>query len=91
MPCPYKQQQPTIKNYKQISVIFQDFKKIITFAIETVSSELAVSIANFKNIIMRFYDREKEMQQLHEISAQSLDNAQFTVVTGRRRTFVVKY
>jgi len=35
---------------------------------------------------MRFYDREKEMQRLHEISEQSFENAQFTVVTGRRRT-----
>ena len=34
---------------------------------------------------MRFYDREKEVQQLHEIRAQSLENAQFTVITGRRR------
>ena len=34
---------------------------------------------------MKFYDREKEMQRLHEIREQSLENAQFTVVTGRRR------
>ena len=34
---------------------------------------------------MRFYDREKEMQRLHEIREQSLENAQFTVITGRRR------
>jgi len=34
---------------------------------------------------MRFYDREKEMQRLYEIREQSLENAQFTVITGRRR------
>ena len=34
---------------------------------------------------MRFYDREKEILRLHEIREQSLENAQFTVVTGRRR------
>ena len=34
---------------------------------------------------MRFYDREKEIQRLHEIKTQSLENAQFTVITGRRR------
>jgi len=34
---------------------------------------------------MRFYDREKEMQRLREIREQSLENAQLTVVTGRRR------
>jgi len=34
---------------------------------------------------MRFYDREKEMQRLHDIREQSFENAQFTVITGRRR------
>jgi len=34
---------------------------------------------------MRFYDREKEMQRLREIIAQSFENAQFSVITGRRR------
>ncbi|GHT21896.1 ATPase [Bacteroidia bacterium] len=34
---------------------------------------------------MKFYNRENEMARLHEIRAQSLENAQFTVVTGRRR------
>lgn len=34
---------------------------------------------------MKFYDREKELNQLQEIETQSLKNAQFTVVTGRRR------
>ena len=34
---------------------------------------------------MRFYDREKEIQQLQEIQQKSLENAQFTVLTGRRR------
>ncbi|MDR0811907.1 MAG: ATP-binding protein, partial [Paludibacter sp.] len=34
---------------------------------------------------MKFYNRENEMERLHEIQAQSLENSQFTVVTGRRR------
>ncbi|MEZ5073117.1 MAG: ATP-binding protein [Bacteroidales bacterium] len=34
---------------------------------------------------MRFYDREKEIKQLKRIREQSLRNAQFTVMTGRRR------
>lgn len=34
---------------------------------------------------MKFYNREKEIGKLQEIREQSLENAQFTVVTGRRR------
>jgi len=34
---------------------------------------------------MKFYNRERETAQLKEIRALSLKNAQFTVVTGRRR------
>jgi AAA+ ATPase superfamily predicted ATPase len=34
---------------------------------------------------MKFYNRENEIERLHEIQAHSLENAQFTVVTGRRR------
>ncbi len=34
---------------------------------------------------MKFYDREEEIELLREIQEQSLNNAQFTVVTGRRR------
>ena len=34
---------------------------------------------------MRFYNREKEIGRLREIREQSVENAQFTVVTGRRR------
>ena len=34
---------------------------------------------------MKFYDREKEIEKLHKIRNQSLDNATFTVITGRRR------
>jgi AAA+ ATPase superfamily predicted ATPase len=34
---------------------------------------------------MKFYNREKEIKQLHEIHKKSLNNAKFTVVTGRRR------
>ncbi|GHT50722.1 ATPase [Bacteroidia bacterium] len=34
---------------------------------------------------MKFYNREDEMARLHKVQAQSLENAQFTVITGRRR------
>ena len=34
---------------------------------------------------MIFYDREKEIQRLHEIMEQSNETVQFTVITGRRR------
>lgn len=34
---------------------------------------------------MRFFDRTEEIASLHEIRATAKENAQFTVVTGRRR------
>lgn len=34
---------------------------------------------------MRFFDREKEIKRLREIKHTSIDVAQFTVITGRRR------
>jgi len=34
---------------------------------------------------MRFYNREKELEHLRQIQLLSLENAQFTVLTGRRR------
>jgi AAA+ ATPase superfamily predicted ATPase len=34
---------------------------------------------------MKFYNRDKEINQLNEAQKRSLNNAQFTVVTGRRR------
>jgi uncharacterized protein len=34
---------------------------------------------------MKFYDREEEITLLKEIQKQSVNNAQFTVLTGRRR------
>jgi len=34
---------------------------------------------------MKFYNREKEIKRLKEIQKKSLSNAQFTVMTGRRR------
>lgn len=34
---------------------------------------------------MRFYDREKEISRLRKIEQASRNNAQLTVVTGRRR------
>ena len=34
---------------------------------------------------MKFYNREKELKQLADIIAESRDEAQMTVITGRRR------
>lgn len=34
---------------------------------------------------MRFFDRTEEIASLHEIHRMAQTNAQFTVVTGRRR------
>lgn len=34
---------------------------------------------------MKFYNREKEISRLQEIQFQSVKNAKFTVITGRRR------
>jgi AAA+ ATPase superfamily predicted ATPase len=34
---------------------------------------------------MKFYNRENEIERVRKIQVQSLENAQFTVVTGRRR------
>ncbi|MBQ0023706.1 MAG: AAA family ATPase [Prevotellaceae bacterium] len=34
---------------------------------------------------MKFFDRTQEIARLHRIEEQSLENAQFTVVSGRRR------
>ena len=33
---------------------------------------------------MRFFDRKEEIASLQEIGRQARENAQFTVVTGRR-------
>ena len=42
--------------------------------------------SRFKNYTkMKFYNREKEMARLNEIKKLSTKNAQFTMVTGRRR------
>jgi AAA+ ATPase superfamily predicted ATPase len=45
-------------------------------------SELVVSL---KHIDMEFYNREKEIKGLLNTQKRSLENAQMTVVTGRRR------
>lgn len=46
-------------------------------------SELKVFHRNRQD--MRFYNREKEIERLHEIQERSGQNAQMTVITGRRR------
>ena len=50
---------------------------------ETAVSETAVS--QLKQKRMRFFDRTEEIASLKEILELSRNNAQFTVVTGRRR------
>lgn len=55
----------------------------VTSQIETCVSETAVSIHN--RLIMKFYDRTEEIATLHKIRENAKENAQFTVVTGRRR------
>lgn len=46
-------------------------------------SELRFFLQNRQD--MRFYNREKEIDRLHEIQERSGQNAQMTVITGRRR------
>ena len=48
---------------------------------------MAVSEHGFNKIgeNMRFFDRKEEIASLQEIGRQARENAQFTVVTGRRR------
>lgn len=51
-------------------------------------SEMAVSemaVSEISVAIMKFFDREKETATLRKIEELSQENAQFTVVTGRRR------
>lgn len=52
------------------------------------SCEMAVSemvVSQLKRVNMRFFDRTEEIASLREILELSKSNAQFTVVTGRRR------
>lgn len=53
------------------------------YSCETTVSETAVS--QLKIMPMRFFDRTEEIASLKEILELSKSNAQFTVVTGRRR------
>ncbi len=46
-------------------------------------SETIVSIID--KLLMKFYDRTEEIKTLHKIRENAKENAQFTVVTGRRR------
>ena len=49
-------------------------------------SEMFVSETHISYVCgMKFYNREKEIKKLLEINEQSKKNAQFSVVTGRRR------
>lgn len=55
---------------------------------ETVISELIVSSCRLPQIklnVMKFYDREFEINELRDVLSISKEIAQFTVVTGRRR------
>ena len=57
-----------------------DFYKLNIFS-EILVSEMRISYI----CGMKFYNREKEIKKLLEINEQSKKNAQFSVVTGRRR------
>ena len=53
---------------------------------ETAISEMSVSqIAKWKDLGYEIFGRTEEIASLREIRRTSKDNAQFTVVTGRRR------
>lgn len=65
-------------------VLFAHKKMIIYLcSSETWVSELVVSLFNLQ--IMRFFDRDKELEKLRNIRELSRQVAQFTVLTGRRR------
>ncbi len=51
----------------------------------SISETIVSEIDNKKNKNMRFFDRTEEIASLREIRKMSENNAQFTVVTGRRR------
>ena len=57
------------------------FYKLNMFISEMFVSEMHISYV----CGMKFYNREKEIKKLLEIKEQSKKNAQFSVVTGRRR------
>lgn len=57
------------------------FYKLNMFISEMFVSEMHISYV----CGMKFYNREKEIKKLLEINEQSKKNAQFSVVTGRRR------
>lgn len=61
-------------------------KKICKFAVAKQPFRKQL-FRNCKFLIfyMKFFDREKEIALLKEIQQKSLENAQFTVLTGRRR------
>jgi hypothetical protein len=58
-------------------------RNCVILQIETAVSETAVSIQN--SLTMKFYDRKEEIASLRKIRENAKENAQFTVVTGRRR------
>jgi hypothetical protein len=56
---------------------------LVILQIETTVSETQISILNLQH--MKFYDRTEEIATLQKILENAKENAQFTVVTGRRR------
>ena len=58
------------------------------FATETVVAETVVAetaVAEVARLEMKFFDRKEEISELRRIRNKSHTNAQFTVITGRRR------
>ena len=85
-PCQWNLFLCTIKVYLYVCILeIADSELAVS---ELYVSELDVSIIcnSFNNEYeMKFYNREKEILQLKEIQELSHQNAQLTVVTGRRR------
>lgn len=51
-----------------------------------IATVVAVTVvAKREDVVMRFFDRARELADLKEIRERSESVAQFTVVTGRRR------
>lgn len=61
------------------------YLKIETHVSEIAVSEMMVYLKLKNETSMKFFNREKEINRLQKIQNQSAKNAQFTVITGRRR------
>lgn len=60
-------------------------EKSCIFASEIVMYVTVIPVTFYKKRLMKFYNREKELQLLQEIEGTSCLNSQMTVIVGRRR------